>query len=174
MVAPVKQEKVKELQKKIDNLKAIFFADFQGIPVNDLRKIRVDLMKVHSSIEVVKNRLFKLAINEKVQDYPGEVFTGNTAIILCQEEVVSTAKVLKDHSKNYEKFNIKGGFLDYRFMSKEMVIELATLPPKPELVARVLGMMNSPMRRLVTALNSNINNLAVVLNQISKQKEATN
>ncbi|HDS08803.1 MAG TPA: 50S ribosomal protein L10 [Firmicutes bacterium] len=174
MVAPVKQEKVRDLEKKIGDLKAIFFADFQGIPVNDLRKIRVDLLKIHSSIEVVKNRLFKLAIKEKVQDYPGEVFTGNTAIILCHDDVVSTAKVLKDHSKSYEKFNIKGGFLDFRFLTREKVSELATLPPKPELVSRVLGMMNSPVRRLVTVLNSGINNLAVVLNQVAKQKEINN
>ena len=114
MVAPNKKVKVQVFQDKIADQSAYFFADFQGLSVNDLRKLRVELMQINSSFEVVKNRLFKIAIKESVEEYPPELFTGNTAIIISDENITTTAKVLKDYGRVFKKFQLKGGFLAVR------------------------------------------------------------
>ncbi len=174
MVAPNKKEKVQIFQDKIADQKAYFFANFQGLSVNDLRKLRVDLMQINSSFEVVKNRLFKIAIKESVEEYPPELFIGNTAIITSDEDISTTANVLKDNGKVFKKFRLKGGFLNSKFLSQEQLAELAALPPKPDMVARFLGMLQSPLRRLVFVLNSGIQDFTVVVSAIAKQKEAKN
>ncbi|MCK4667869.1 50S ribosomal protein L10 [Candidatus Dependentiae bacterium] len=174
MVAPNKKVKVQVFQDKIADQNAYFFADFQGLSVNDLRKLRVELMQINSSFEVVKNRLFKIAIKESVEEYPPELFTGNTAIIISDENITTTAKVLKDYGRVFKKFRLKGGFLNSKFLSKEQLADLATLPPKPDMVAQFLGMLQSPLRRLAFALNSGLQNFTVVLSAIAKQKDAKN
>lgn len=173
MVAPYKIDKVKEIKAKIEGREAIFLANFQGVSVNDLRDIRVELRNLNSSFEVVKNRLFKLAAKDVVDQFPDDVLIGNTAMVICNENIVDTAKVLNTSSRAHKSFELKGGFLKKDFLSKEKVVELASLPTKPELVGQLAGLLVSPIRRIMNVCNGKVKELAVVLSQISKQKEET-
>ena len=171
MVAPIKKQIVDELREKLEGKEAIFLTDFTGISVNDLRKIRVELRNLNSEFRVVKNRLFKRVLQEKVEDFPEEILRGNTAIVLPSGNIVDTAKVLKESSKTFETFKIKGGFLNWSFLDKKKILELASLPGREQLISNLLGLMLSPVKRFVNVLSGNIRNLVIVLDQISKQKE---
>jgi len=87
------------------------------------------------------------------------------------EDVVSPAKVLVEFSKKNEELEIKAGYLNGSVIDVDKVNSLAEIPPREELLAKVLAGMQAPISGLVNVLQGNIRGLVQVLNQIKAQKE---
>jgi large subunit ribosomal protein L10 len=94
-----------------------------------------------------------------------------TAVAYTSVDPVALAKALADFAKGHEKLTFRGGFVEHVVIDAAQARQVAALPSKPELVARLLFVLQSPMRRLVTALNWPVQGLASTVSQIAKEKE---
>ena len=99
---------------------------------------------------------------------------GTTALAISNDDPVAPAKTFKNFLKDNAALEIdfKSGFVDGKVLSVDEIKDLADLPPKEVLVAKVLGGLNSPIAGLANVLNGNIRGLAVALNAVAEKKQA--
>lgn len=169
-----KPEKVEWVAKMAEALKgctATFFTGFHGLSTPEMNQVRSDLKKAGAYFHVIKNNLAKRAFREAGYEIHEELFQGDNALAISYSDPVEIAKILKKHAEGLEKFLLKGGYLGRKFITPEQIKELAGLPPKAHLVAKLLGSLNSPIQRLVNVLNGVPRNLVCVLNAIKEKKE---
>jgi len=99
--------------------------------------------------------------------------TGSTAIAFNANDAVMLAKALTKFAKDVPAVRFKGAMLDGQVVPPEQIQAIANLPSRDELIAKLLFVLQSPIRGLATVLQANIRNLAVVLDQIGKQRSTT-
>ena len=159
-----KQSDVEVLKEKFANAKLVILADYRGINVEDVTKMRAELRKdENTEYMVAKNSTLKFAVKGTEYEAISEQMEGPTAVVFSNEDYVGPAKVLYDYAKTNDFYKIKGGIMDGKVISAEEIIKLAKLPSKEMLLTQV-----------ATALLANIRNVAVVLDQVKKQKEEAN
>jgi large subunit ribosomal protein L10 len=105
---------------------------------------------------------------EAVQD----LFTQMTAIALSREDPVILAKVLRDFARDNPQVAVKGAVVEGRVVDKTKIEAIASLPSRPELMAKIMGLVNIQAQQVVNAVHGVARNLAVVLGQIRDQKAA--
>jgi large subunit ribosomal protein L10 len=120
---------------------------------------------------VVKNTLAKLALTGSPNEPVSQLLTGPTAVAYTNKDVVVLAKVLAEFAKGHEKLKFRGALVEGKLLDAAAAQQVASLPSKQELVARLLYLLTSPMRRLVVALNWPVRSLAVSLQQIAEKKQ---
>lgn len=167
-----KENAVKELRDRLAESQNLFLTDFAGLTVEEITKLRRELRKDGSSYAVVKNTLFKIAAGEDISKQLDGFLAGPTGIVFAGSDPVAPAKAIKQFADDSKKLGIKAAIVDGKFVDKKQVEALAALPPKAELIARLVGSLASPLRGLVTVLSGNQSGLVRVLNSIREQKEA--
>jgi len=165
-----KKAVVSELSEKIKNAKAIVFADYRGLTVEQDTDLRNALRKAGVEYSVVKNTLTKLAANENGLNELEPHFNGPTSMAISNSDVIAPAKILTEYSKKYENLQIKIGVVEGKIFDVESIKALAALPPKEEMLAKALGSMKAPITGFVNVLNGNIRGLVVALNAIAEKK----
>ena len=155
-----KQDEVKLYKEKFEKSKLVILADYRGINVSDVTKMRADLRKSGTEYKVAKNSVLKFAAKDANLAELESLLEGPTAIAFSYEDYVDPAKVIYDYAKKSDFYKIKGGVMDGKVISVEEVERLAKLPSREMLLTQ-----------LATVLLANIRNFAVVLDQVRKQKE---
>jgi large subunit ribosomal protein L10 len=165
-----KQEVVEALKIRISKAKSFVIANYRGLTVEQDTELRVALREAGVEYSVVKNTLTKFAA--KANGYEGldEYLSGPTAIAFSNEDVIAPAKILAKFEKQFEKLSIKGGVVDGQIIDAAGVQELAKLPSKEELIARILAGFNAPVSGFANVLSANMRGLVVALNAIAEQK----
>ena len=166
-----KETAVQELRDRLAAAKNLFLTDYQGLTVDEITKLRGELRKDGSTYSVVKNTLFRIAAGD-VATRLDAYLSGPTGIVFAGVDPVAPAKALKTFTDNTKKLAVKAAFIDGNVVDAAQVNVLAKLPPKIELIARLVGSLASPLRGLVTVLSGNQSGLVRVLNAIREQKEA--
>ncbi|MEO6836009.1 MAG: 50S ribosomal protein L10 [Candidatus Tumulicola sp.] len=167
-----KETAVKELRDRLAASPNLFLTDYQGLTVDEITKLRGELRKDGNTYSVVKNTLFRIAAGDAVAAQLEEFLTGPTGVVFAGDDPVAPAKALKTFSDATKKLSIKAAFIDGKIVNAAQVNVLAKLPPKLELIARLVGSLASPLRGLVTVLSGNQSGLVRVLSAIREQKEA--
>ncbi len=170
VVIKKKKEVVKEIESVVSESAGIVFTDYRGLSVSEISDLRTKLRESSSSLKVYKNTLLNLAVSNLELQADDSVFSGPTALATFTEDAALGAKVLVSFSKKNENLQIKGGVLDNKFLSIKEVKHLASLPSKPELIAKVVGGVKAPLTNLHTALSSPLRSLVYVLNSIKDNK----
>jgi large subunit ribosomal protein L10 len=165
-----KQIVVKEIESVIQDSAGVVFSDYRGLSVSELSELRTQLRKEDGAVKVYKNTLLSSAASNLKLDVDEAVFSGPTALAKFSEDAASGAKVLVSFSKKNDKLQIKGGVLNNKFLSVKDVKYLASLPTKPELIAKVVGGVKSPLTNLHMVLSSPLRSLVYVLNSIKDNK----
>ena len=155
-----KQDEVKLYKEKFEKSKLVILADYRGINVSDVTKMRADLRKSGTEYKVTKNSILRFAAKEAKLDELEGLLEGPTAVAFSYEDYVEPAKVLYDYAKTSEFYKIKGGVMDGKVISVAEIERLAKLPSREMLLTQ-----------LATVLLANIRNFAVVLDQVRQQKE---
>ncbi len=168
-----KQEILRDLEAKIKKSKSIVFASFDGLGVKDNEELRHNLKDENGEYYVSKKTLLDLAFkDEKVADLDIKSFPGKVAAIFAYEDQVSPAKVVLNFRKtNKEKIDFVCGVLDGKFISKEDVTNLANLPSKQELYAKLVGSLNAPISGFVSVIAGNLRGLVTVLKAVADSKK---
>ncbi|MBO8136895.1 MAG: 50S ribosomal protein L10 [Desulfotomaculum sp.] len=172
---PTKQEKaqmVAELKEKIDKSQVIVLADYRGITVDKVTSLRSDLRKAGSELKVAKNTLIKIAAKEAGIEGLDSYLEGPTVLAFGYEDPASAPKIINKYAKELdEKLVIKAGVLEGAVVSPDQVKELANLPSREELLAKVVGGMQAPLYGFANVLAANLRNLVYVLEAVRKKKE---
>ncbi|HFC36123.1 MAG TPA: 50S ribosomal protein L10 [Candidatus Moranbacteria bacterium] len=165
-----KEEIVKRLTEELKNSKVVVFTDYRGIKANDINKLKKDLKKEGTNLQVIKKNLIELSlqnakINVSVKDMEGQM-----AIVVSREDEVSPAKILTKFAKENENLKILGGILGEKELSEKDVKALAKLLSKEELRAKIVGSLKSPISGFVNTLSGNLRGLINVLKAIEEKK----
>jgi len=163
---------VEELTKELGASKGVYLADFSGLTVEKITTLRRAFRKSGSRFVVSKNTLAKLAIKGTPMEPLGSQMRGNTGIAYSHVDPVAPAKVLADFLKENENFKVKGAYVDGAIIDARQVGDIAKLPPKEVLVAQALGIIQSPMRGIVTCINGVMAGMVIAIEEIRKKKEA--
>jgi len=158
-----KQKILEDLKEKIAKQKAIIFVDFSGLKVKDFSDLRKRLSEINSALKVAKKTLLALAFKEKGLKIDIKKLKGEIALIFNLREEISPAKIAYQFSQEGKNLKILGGFFENNFFEAEKVIELAQLPTKEELLARLISTVSAPVSNFINVLKGNIKGLIYVL-----------
>ncbi len=148
---------------------AILFA-FAGLKVPEVTELRRQVRGTQSKYLVVKNTLALRATKGTALEAMAEHFSGATAVAYNRSSPVALAKVLTAFAKTNPNLVFKAAVIEGKAVAAAEIKAIAELPSREELVSKLLFVMQSPMRRLVTVLNGPVRNLAGVMSQIADQK----
>jgi large subunit ribosomal protein L10 len=166
-----KASKVGELNETFSKAKFAVVADYRGLKVTELEKLRAGLREQNAHIQIAKNTLLRLAV--KGTDYEGltDDFNGTTAIAFSFEEPVGPAKALAEFGKEFEALHIRSAGLDGKVLSADDVMALSKLPSKDQLLGQLCGVLAAVPTKLVRTLNAAPSNLVYALQAIKDKKE---
>ena len=169
-ILEMKKQQVAEMAAKLNEAGSIIFADYRGLTVEEDTELRSKMRAEGIEYKVVKNNILRHAIQGTDLENLAEIFVGPTSMAISNDEV-APAKIMFQFAKDLEKFELKAGAVDGKIIDIAGIEQLAKLPSKEQLIAKMLGSMNSPITGLVTVLNANIKGLAVALNAIIEKKQ---
>ena len=147
-----KKAVVAEVSDKLTNAQAVVLAEYRGLAVEDMTKLRVNARDNGVYLRVLKNTLARRAVAGTPFEKLGDQMVGPLAYGIS-DDPVAVAKVLNEFAKNNEKFVIKAGAMADQVMSRADVARLATMPSREELLAKLLGTMQAPIAKFVQTLN---------------------
>jgi len=165
-----KKQMVADVANKLKKAAGGVLVDYQGINVEQDTKMRTELREAGVDYFVFKNTLARLAVKECGFDELLPVLVKMTAIAVSENDPVAPAKILTSYADKIATFKIKAGFVDGGVIDVAGVSQLATLPSKEELVAKMLGSLQAPIYGIVSVLNGNLSGLARALQAIHDQK----
>jgi len=166
-----KQEQIDALKGALTPAEGVFVMDFTGLTVAEVTELRRKIKEADAGYVVVKNTLAKLALTGSPNEAVGSLLDGPCAVAYTSADAAFLAKALAEFAKTHEKLKFRGGLVSGQLLDPKQAQQVATLPSKAELVARLLFMLQSPMRRLVTALAWPTRSLAVTVKQIADEKQ---
>lgn len=155
-----KEEIVNKLAEELKDAKLILLADYRGITVEDVTKLRKEVRETNAEYKVIKNNIVKRALDANGESGLDDLLEGPTAVITSKEDYLAPAKAIYNFTKDHDFYKIKGGIIEGKVMTAEEIITLAKLPSRQELLAKLAG-----------SLLGNITKLAVALDAVKAQKE---
>ena len=158
-----KEEIVKQYTDWLDKSKAVFVLSYSKMRMPSVNDARARLRESDAEMHVVKNRLFKLVLDEKGLPYDESFWEGNNVVTFAFNDPPSVAKVLTEITKGNDVFAIRAGYLDMKPIAKEQIVALAELPTLPVMRATLLGTILAPASKLVRTLAEPARGLAAVI-----------
>lgn len=162
---------VSELNDSFNRAKFAVVADYCGLKVSELQKIRIELRNCDSEIRIAKNTLLKRAVAETGSAALSEDFSGTTAVVIAYADPVQPAKVVAKFADEHEKFKIRSATFEGEKLSVDGLIALSKLPSKEILLGQLLSVMNAVPTGLVRVLSGVPRTFLYGLQAIKDQKE---
>ncbi|MBU3146806.1 50S ribosomal protein L10 [Clostridium sp. CF012] len=156
----LKEAKVAEIKEKLQKAQGVVLSEYQGLNVEDDTLLRKNLREAGVEYKVYKNTLVILAARELGIEGIVTHLKGSISIAFGYEEPTVAARVLNEFAKTHKKLELKAGIIQGEIFDAAQVNQLASIPPRNVLLAKLLGSFKAP-----------ISNLAYVLNSIKEQKE---
>ena len=176
-VRPEKQAIVAELKESFSQAKGIVLTGYKGLTVAQDTKLRAKMREAGVTYRVVKNTMLRFAAKDLGYDGLIPHLEGTTAVAYSNDDVIAPAKVIEAFIKENnlaktEVLIVKAGVVDGKVIDAAGVKELASLPSREVLIAKMLGSMQAPVSGIVNVLQGTIRNAVYVLEAIRKQKES--
>lgn len=174
MQRPEKQQAIDFIKDRFDRMVSAVLVNYQGLDVASVTDLRDKLREAEVEYKVVKNTLTKLAIKdaEWANDLD-DALIGMTAIAWSYEEPGAAAKVFKAFQKDNKSLEIKAGVIDGKVIDGATVVnQLATMPGKDELRAKLLATFQAPAQQFVQQLNAPAQNFVYLLKAKEEKGDA--
>ncbi len=168
-----KEAIVAEVADKASRAAAIYFADFTRLTVEEETDLRREFRKVGVEYTVVKNTLVKKALEQvKGYDTVMDRLVGPTGIAFTYDDVASPARIIKKFSDKTGKFALKAAVLEKQFYDGSKLDAIAKMPSRKEVIASILGSLQSPIAGILGVLQAIPRDLVNVIDAIEKKKQA--
>jgi large subunit ribosomal protein L10 len=167
-----KERLVGEYGEQLEGAGHVFLVDYKGISVPEVTELRSRVRGGGGSYVVMKNRLALRAIGGKGLEALEKHFQGPTAAAWGGDDPIALAKVLTEFAKEVPALELKAGIVEGREIGAEDIRELASLPRREELLAKLLFLMQSPVTRFVRTLAEMPRRFVATLHQIAAGKAA--
>lgn len=168
-----KHEQSQVLRENLAGVTTLFLLENRGLKVNDVNVLRSEVRKTDSTYRVVKNSVARLAVEGTDKEAIAPFLIGPKVLAYTAGDGVALAKVLKTFIKKHPELSFEQAFLEGQILEGADAEKIADMPSREELVAKLLMLLQSPIRRLAVALNAPLQQLASALSQIAEQKENT-
>jgi len=165
-------EAVESIKKVFMENEGIIFTDHSGLKAQDAVDIRDKLVEADAYLKIIKNTLGLIAARDVFSDIDlEEIFSGPTSIVVAEKDIISTAKIIKEFSKELKALKIKAGILDSKFIDADSIGKMADLPSREVLLTQIVTAMQAPISGLVNTLSGITRNLVMVLDAVRSKKE---
>src|SRR5579871_88507 len=169
---PEKVAEVQDLEQRLRTSPVVILTDYRGLSVSEIGALRSRLRDASLEYRVAKNTLLARAAEQAGLTGLSSYLVGPTAVVFGRDDPGAPARILQEFIRQYRKLEIKGGMVEGQALGPEGVQALATLPSRRELIAKLLGAMQTPLRSLVTVLTGPARGLVTALDAVRKQREA--
>ncbi|HCC67684.1 TPA: 50S ribosomal protein L10 [Patescibacteria group bacterium] len=164
-----KVELLKEYKEILKNNEGYFLVNSDSIDTATITELKKELKQTDSNYTVVKNTIFKIALQDTNQPVEIQDFIGSTAVIYFEQDPTAPAKLVREIQKETELLNARSGVYKGKFLSEEQIIQLSEIPSKDELLSMLVGTMSAPLTGFMNAIIGNVRSLTVALKGISQK-----
>jgi large subunit ribosomal protein L10 len=164
-----KQNDLDALKKALEASPSVFVTGFNKLTVAQDFELRKAVRAAGGLYQVVKNTLAEKASAGSPSEGALKGLKGMSAVAFTSGDPVALAKALTKYAKDNPSFTFKAGIVEGRVIDLKGIEDLANLPPKEEIFAKLLYLLNAPAQRLVTAINGAGRNVAAVIDQGVKE-----
>jgi large subunit ribosomal protein L10 len=169
---PEKVAVVEDLERRLRASQVVILTDYRGLTVDEIGALRGRLREANIEYRVTKNTLLAIAAKRCGYKDLSEFLSGPTAVVFGHDDPSVPARLLQEFIRQYRKLEIKGGVVSGEALDAASMRALATLPTRVELLARAVGMIQAPLRMMVTVLNGPARGLVTVLDALRVKREA--
>ena len=151
-----KTKQIKDLKDKISNQKSMVFVDFNKVPSKEMFSLRKSLKEAGCNLKIAKKTLVRIAFGQSNISFWNKISSsipGQLAVVFGVEDEIAPARIANKFAKTQENLKILGGIFENRFIGRERVLELANIPPRNELLGRLVGSLASSMTSFVRVLD---------------------
>lgn len=157
----IKEQKVQEIKEKMEKAQAIVISKYQGLSVEEDTELRKNLREAGVEYRVYKNTLVTLAAKELGYEGMSEYLKGPVSIAFGYDDVTAPARELSKFSKDHKVLELKAGLINGEIFDEAKIKELASIPPREVLIAKLLGSFKAPL-----------SNFTYLINAIKEKKES--
>ena len=166
-----KKKDVDALRQDLERLQNLFVTGYEKLKVSQDFELRKVVRGAGGKYRVIKNNLAEIASAGTVSEQVLKGMRGMTSLAYTTNDPVALAKALTAYAKTNPAFTFKAGIVEGRVIDVKAINDLATMPSKEQIFAKLLYLINAPAQRLVTAVNAVGRNLAVVVDQGVKENK---
>ncbi|MBP2028892.1 large subunit ribosomal protein L10 [Acetoanaerobium pronyense] len=154
----MKQGVVSEISEKLQKSVSCVVVDYKGLTVEEVTELRNKFREAGVDYKVYKNTLVRRAAEQvgNMEQFDDVNLVGTNAIAFGYEDPVAPAKIVSEFAKTHPKLELKMGFVEGEFYDSEKLKELAEIPSREELIAKLLGSLKAPVSNFVYLLDAMI------------------
>lgn len=165
-----KEQLIQGMIESLSSAKTVVLVNYQGLKVKEIHDLKKKLFESGIHFQILKNTLFKIALKKAEIEVEPQILDQPVAVVWGLNDEVVPAKIAVEFSKVAEKLEILGAIVNGNYVDISTVKQIAALPGREELYAKLVGTLNAPMSRLVNALQGNLRSLVYILKQYQESK----
>ncbi|MDO8614406.1 MAG: 50S ribosomal protein L10 [Dehalococcoidia bacterium] len=159
-----KMDEVADLKGRIERATLVVSTEYRGLTVKEMQDLRRRLREGGVEVRVIKNTLLALAAEQAGQPALTGIVEGPTALAIAYGDAIEAAKVVTGYLQGAPvPFGVRGGFMEGQVLTLNQLRELVRIPPRPVLIALILGQLRSPLAGFVALLDAPLRELSLLL-----------
>jgi len=151
-----KTKQIDSIKDKVSQQKSVIFVDFAKVPSKEMFSLRKSLKEAGCNLKIAKKTLVRIAFGQSNVSFWNKMkatIPGQLALVFGIDDEIAPARIAYQFGKTNANFKILGGIFEKRFIDKEKVLVLATIPTRIELLGKLVGSIYSPVSSFVRVLN---------------------
>ncbi|HCA46181.1 MAG TPA: 50S ribosomal protein L10 [Armatimonadetes bacterium] len=161
---------VQEMRESLAASGTVYLAVFEGLSVSHATELRGHVLEAGGRMQMVKNRLLKIAVKGTPYEVLTDELTGPNTVIYCGDDPIAPLKVVAKFAADHNLPPVKAGVVEGALVSASELEELAKVPGRTELLAGVVGAFAGPVNELVFTLGGVVSDLVFTLQSVAEQK----